>query len=104
MISKVMRYFIGALIISVVLIDITFEAAAQNKVVVIPLIETVEAPLVSLAPLAATSPPDTAYETLAIVGTVADNIMGLVWTKSTSAPARWAANRTSPASTSSRRC
>jgi len=53
---------------------------AQNKVVVIPLIETVKEPLTPFAPLAAESPPNSAYTDNGD-GTVTDNVTGLVWQK-----------------------
>jgi len=47
-------------ILSLALFSTAF-ALAQNKVVVIPLIKTVEAPLVPFTPLAAASQPNIAY-------------------------------------------
>ena len=55
-------------------------ATAQKKVVVIPLIETVKEPLTPFAPLAAESPPNSAYTDNGD-GTVTDNVTGLVWQK-----------------------
>lgn len=60
---------------------------AQNKVVVIPLTETVEAPLEPYAPLAAASPPISAYT----IGTtvVADNVTGLSWKRTVAFGMSW---------------
>ena len=53
---------------------------AQNKVVIIPMIETVQVPFKPYAPLTVVSPPNTDYtiETY----TVTDKISGLMWQKS----------------------
>ena len=53
---------------------------AQNKVVVIPLTETVETPLNPFALVAAETPPNSAYTDNGD-GTVTDNVTGLVWQK-----------------------
>ena len=67
-------FFIGIVAMFFMCISV---ATAQNKVVVIPLIETVETSLEPFAPLAAASPQNSAYA----IGTYAvhDNITGLYW-------------------------
>ncbi len=66
---------------------LTASTAAQNKVVVIPL--TKKTPLEPYAPLAAVSPPDSAY-TVQTYGIV-DNVTGLMWEKTASSYASsWA--------------
>lgn len=72
-------YCIICIMISFFLVS---SAIAQNKVVVIPLTETVEAPLDPFAPVAAVSPPDSAY-TIANFGVI-DNVTGLMWEKTAS--------------------
>jgi len=67
------------LIISFFLVSI---ATAHDKVVVIPLIDTVEAPHTPYGPLAAESPPDSAY-TVSTRGVI-DNATGLMWEQTAS--------------------
>ncbi len=72
------------ILISVILLLFSFllsaSVSAQNKTVIIPLIETVQAPLKPYAPVTAPNPADTDYQSIS-PSMVVDKVTGLIWQK-----------------------
>ncbi|MCP4628857.1 MAG: DUF1566 domain-containing protein [bacterium] len=75
------NFFLMAALILSLASFLTASASAQNKVVVIPLMEEAP-PLEPYAPLAVESPPTSAYFDNLFGGHVTDKVTGLVWQKS----------------------